>query len=137
MQSRDCRFEKLQSRDCNFQQSVVIIPNLTANLEICNHVTAAFEIYSHVTATFNILLSHFELRLQLSTFCSHISNYDCKMIKFCGHISNFAVKNGLLKLMAGHKIFLLFFYKEEHIFIGNYLNNEIKKDMVSARACAM
>ena len=45
----------MQSRDCNFWQIL--------------------------TATFNILQSHFELWLQFSTFCSHISNYDCKMLK--------------------------------------------------------
>ena len=35
-----------------------------------------------LTATFNILQSHFELWLQFSTFCSHISNYDCNFQHF-------------------------------------------------------
>ena len=35
-----------------------------------------------LTATFNILQSHFELWLQFSTFCSHISNYDCNFLHF-------------------------------------------------------
>ena len=49
------------------------------------HFAVTFRI---MTATFNILRSHFKLWLQ--------------NVEICGHISNFAVRNGLLKLMARH-----------------------------------
>ena len=50
------------------------------------HFAVTFRI---ITATFNILQSHFELWLQLSRFCSHISKYDRKMLKFAVKFETF------------------------------------------------
>ena len=36
----------------------------------------------NLTRTFNNLQSHFELGLQLSTFCSYFSNYHCNFQHF-------------------------------------------------------
>ena len=59
---------------------------LKVAVKIQNFTTATFKYFAVtfwiMTATFSILRSYFELWLQLSTFCSHISNYDRKMLKF-------------------------------------------------------
>ena len=92
--------------DCKILKVAVTFRIMTA---IFNILRSHFEICNHVTATFNILQSHFELWLQLSTFCSHISNYDCNfqhfavtfriMIAKCWNLQSHL---GLLKLSAPH-----------------------------------
>ena len=75
----------ISNYDCNFQHFAVTFRIMTATFNILQshfELWLQIEICSHVTATFNILQSHFELWLQLLTFCGHISNYDCKMLKF-------------------------------------------------------
>ena len=119
-------------------------------------MTATFQHFADfeiVTATFNILQSHFELWLQLSTFCSHISNYDCNFqhfavifrimtatfnilrshfklwlqnVEICGHISNFAVRNGLLKLMARHSTaYTATYMLQNSIFLTSWSDKKI------------
>ena len=90
LQSRDCRFwkiavtfRKLQSRDCRLR---------------------------NVTAKCWKLQSHFKLWVQLSTFCSHISNYDCNFQHFAvtfrimtAKCWNLQSNMRLLKLSAPHR----------------------------------
>ena len=95
----------ISNYDCNFQHFAVIFRIMTATfyilrphfelwLQLSNYDCKMLKIavtwlqisklavrFRIMTATFNILQSHFELWLQLSTFCSHILNYDCKMLK--------------------------------------------------------
>ena len=109
-------FLKLQSRDCRFRNLTAKCWKLQSHFELwlqlstfCGHISNFAVTWLQIlkcdrnfqhfavrfrimTATFNILQSHFELWLQLSTFCSHISNYDCNFLRFCRHISNYDCK---------------------------------------------
>ena len=107
LQSRDCNFQNataifqnLQSRDCNFRNATAIFQNLQSR--DCN--------FRNMTANSKSdrKIHKYDGKLywsQLSTFCSHISNYDCNFqhfvvtfriltatFKICIHISNYNCK---------------------------------------------
>ena len=85
----------ISNYDCNFQHFALTFRIMTAK---------CWKLQSR-DRKFQNLQSNFELWLQLSTFCSHISNYDCKMLKVAVtwlQISNVAITSLQLSTNCNH-----------------------------------
>ena len=110
-------FQKLQSRDCRFWKIVVTylkvaVTWLQSSKCDCNcwKLQSHFELWLQFS-TFCGHISKFAITLlQLSTFCSHISNYDCNFQHFAVIFRIMTAKCwdlqshlGLLKLSAPHR----------------------------------
>ena len=58
-----------------------------------------WDFWWNLNASFNILQSHFELWLQLSTFCGHISNHDCNFRHFA---VTFQIMSATFNILQSH-----------------------------------